>query len=255
MKESHSVVYLNKLLPMFIRMLCIMIISVVFHCALLWLICLKRIRNIYNINTRVAVLTVSVPLFLILIHNLVIDKNADTITQTESNSQVVIRYDREQNEIFLIQFPFSFEYKNHSLKNRNVNFGYIYKSNFEGNYSNGRTRLFYKINDELVEDYNLRKEAKLANIFKSNQFTVQTFHFINSIDTTKAIQVYFQPYIEQMKVSDSDSLSIGTMQEFVQRHPQLTEIFLKGDSIGFGVDERLFVKEKVWNRVTLPIRY
>jgi hypothetical protein len=244
----------NEVLPAFIRLLCVMVITCAFHGALLWLICLKRIRNIYKVGVRGAVLTIGIAAFLGLTITFVFSKNAGKsikIEQIASHHQVVIKYNNKHDKIDLINFPFAFEFKNNSLISRYIDrVDYFYHSYLEDDYS-PYCRLYYNMNNELVNGYEIRRNARLSNILKKPHIiVVESYHEIFRIDTTNAIQRHFQPYVERIKQSDTDTLHIGTIQEFVQRHPQLAETLLKADSITFRVD----ADKRTWY-VDLPIKY
>jgi hypothetical protein len=62
--NAVSSVVKSQFLSLFITTLCKMLVGWVFQCALLWLICVKRIRNIYNISIRVAILSISMTVLL-----------------------------------------------------------------------------------------------------------------------------------------------------------------------------------------------
>lgn len=58
--NAISVLVDSPFLPQFIRSFCTMLVVWVIPCTLLWLVCLKRIRDIYNISARVAFSTLCI---------------------------------------------------------------------------------------------------------------------------------------------------------------------------------------------------
>lgn len=228
--DTSSVNYWPEFLPVFILSLCKTIARWIFLGALLWLVCLKRIRSIYGINARTALLTICITVSSGLILFLINDREeAIKITQVESDRQVVVRYSQKQDRISTISFPFAFEFRNYSLKNRYIS-SLDYPSHSE-NRNSGFGILLYEINGKLTTHYEMSKSARLTNVFKSHRIVIECVRPTHAIDSASALLTDLQPYLEQIKMSDADTLSIGTIREFTQNYPQLAKTLLQENRI------------------------
>lgn len=106
-----------------------------------------------------------------------------------------------------------------------------------------------------IEMYNLSdfkntptqgKKTILGN--KKLAYIYYTRHFL---DSTKSIQQQFKPYIEKMLAQNKDTLHIGTVSEFKQRHKVLFEKLTKNDSISI----QFLDGKKLGERITVPVAW
>ncbi len=82
----------------------------------------------------------------------------------------------------------------------------------------------------------------------SLSFIYYTRHFV---DSTKSTQQQFKPYIEKMLAENKDTLHIGTVAEFKQKHAALFEKLTKGDSISI----QFLDGKKLGERITVPVEW
>jgi hypothetical protein len=182
-------------------------------------------------------------------------EQAIKISQIISDQQITLRYAENRNVIYLIEFPFVFEYKNTSLKKRRiVGANYYYNNVVFGRTSSGEgswnanVLLYYEIDKQLIRRDKMLPDKHYINMFEVHKIVVESGH---PIDSSRVMQSHFQSYIERMRELNTDTLSIGTIQEFVQLHPQLAETLLKGDSISFNIRDK---KGKWQATIDLPIK-
>jgi hypothetical protein len=156
----------------------------------------------------------------------------------------------ENNDIYKIDFPLVFEYKNYSsMKMKMGRVNYYYCDDL-GRW-NG-VKVYEYIGDSLVRIGSYYENVPISKS-EIQKFVIYTNH---PIDTMNQIQSELKPYLEKMKARGTtqgkDTLSIGTFKEFKERHPALVKTLLEGDSIGFTISD---IENKVDTFIALPIKY
>ena len=136
----------------------------------------------------------------------------------------------KRNVIRYINIPYIVKLKNDNVSRKKItrityNYGYSSKMN-----RGGRTKIYEldnqlfrpkKINGTLTDYYLDRKQEKIL------KFT--TYHRVT--DTTKYNNEYFKSYINKMVAQNIDSISVGTVLDFIIEHPELSENILLQNQI------------------------
>lgn len=239
----------------------------------LWFIHRRSLCEIYGVNRKTIVYTCCGAAVLFAL-NVAIKENlfrsaerATEITQIESGEQIVARYNRKKDKIGFVEIPFGFEYRNRSLRKRQIGLAsnsddIEYKQKdwelFENSSWQGWEEIFwvkYKIGDELKDKRDLRFRERFIDRFSHVEFVA---HRWQKIDTTAVSQAQFGSWLEQMRRTGVDSVCLGTLREFSLQHPDLAEWLLKGDSIRFNIYNRWSHQgsNNTWEAtVTLPVKY
>ncbi len=168
------------------------------------------------------------------------------ITQKQVRQEIIIRTASDnKNRIIRIQFPNEIILKNNSFLNRDfltINYNY---NNIPLN-RNLNLGLFTKANGKLKRIRNNKKKVLPSK--ESLNFIFYSRHFV---DSTKSTQQQFQTYIEKMLAENKDTLHIGTVAEFKQKHTALFEKLTKGDSISI----QFLDGKKLGERITVPVEW
>ncbi|PID68990.1 MAG: hypothetical protein CR968_00200 [Flavobacteriia bacterium] len=169
-----------------------------------------------------------------------------SITQRKVSQKVIIRTASDnKNSIIRIQFPNEIILKNNSLRKRDLlTINYIY-NNIPSN-RNLNLGLYTRKNGTLMRVRNNKK--KIIPSKDSLNFVFYSRHFV---DSTKSTQKQFKPYVEKMLGLDKDTLHIGTVSEFKQKHEELFEKLTKGDSISI----QFLDGKKLGERITVPVKW
>ncbi|MCD9611695.1 hypothetical protein LVK02_12030 [Tenacibaculum maritimum] len=90
---------------------------------------------------------------------------------------------------------------------------------------------------------NLKKNINLneAIVFES-----LTRHFI---DTSTSIQTKLKPYLKKMLTTNKDTLHIGTVTEFRQKHPKLFQQLTKDDRVSI----QFLEGKKLGKPISIPV--
>ncbi|WP_165024385.1 hypothetical protein [Dysgonomonas sp. ZJ279] len=185
------------------------------------------------------------------------------IEQVETDLPIIIRGDTANNRVFNIQFPFSFKANNYSHKTVYINYIHYYFCNdygktYLGEYGAGWLANFFVYQYKKDGNLILQSAPLKMGINKSQhlEFIVEPSY---DIDTTTKTQVALRPYIEQMKVLRVKKIAIGTYKEFREKHPELAETLLKGDSVSFVIfkdlDKNNAYDESNSVLISQPIKY
>ncbi|MCF6351117.1 MAG: hypothetical protein L3J23_08850 [Flavobacteriaceae bacterium] len=148
------------------------------------------------------------------------------ITQKKVNNEIIIRSANDnKNRILRIQFPNEIILTNNSsIKYDLLTINYKY-NNIPSN-KNLNLGLYVNKNGTLKKVIN--NKIKKISSKDSLNFILYTRHFV---DSTKLTQQQFKPYIEKMLRLNKDTLHIGTVSKFKQKHKELFEKLTKNDSI------------------------
>jgi len=169
-------------------------------------------------------------------------KNNTIIHLKETSKKVIIKCSLEDNIIYEIKIPSKLEIKNQSLLSLSfIMINYKYKDSLS-NWANRNIEL-YKTNGENIERISNNKKKTIP----SNESLNGLFYTRHFVDSTKVIQQLFEPYVEQMLKKNKDTLHIGTVKEFKQKHKELLNRLTKNDSLSIQ-----FLDGK---KVTVPVEW
>ncbi len=172
-------------------------------------------------------------------------KSKIEISQSINDSPVILRLSK-QNTIIRVQFPNEITLKNNSINKESfVKINYIYNKE-QPRERNLRIELYRDEKNKLTSISTTGKK----NIHKgeSLKYFYFTRHFV---DSTKSTQQQFKPYIAKMLAENKDTLHIGTVGEFKQKHTALFEKLTKGDSISI----QFLEGKKLGERITVPVEW
>ena len=178
------------------------------------------------------------------------------IVSIDSNAPVLISCDTSYTQ-FYARIPLAFEYSNNSLAKKfigvvdyyyNPNHGKSYLKKSYGFISLDPKWLYIdgKYTGFPLNDY---KKEYVNRYSSSKNFIALTRHIM---DTSAYIRDELSQYIDIMKLDRIYRLEVGTLSEFKERHPELTDILLKGDSISFQVYNS---DNRYDYHITMPVEY
>ena len=192
-----------------------------------------------NIKDMKRIITLAIIAFII--YNCSSTVETVKIVSIDSDAPVWIDSDASYTR-FLTRIPLAFEYSNNSLAKKRIGVvDYYYNPDHEKSYlkrsiSYGWTSLVLKYQyidkEYVVFSSNGYKKEYVSRYSGSKNFIAQTRHMM---DTSAYIRDELSQYIDIMKSDRIYRLEVGTLSEFKERHPELTDILLKGDSISFQV--------------------
>ncbi len=165
------------------------------------------------------------------------------IKQFESKKEITLWYSKKMKTISVISIPIQTEITNFfSKKITFLNYKYIYGNKLKGN----PMKMYLVKNNKLIKQSISRK--KPINAKSSKQFLIYTKHFV---DTVKYSRSYFNPYIKKMLRENKDTLHIGTVSEFKQKHSKLFKKLTENDSISI----QFLDNDKFGERITIPVKW
>ncbi|OEK08609.1 hypothetical protein A8C32_03935 [Flavivirga aquatica] len=161
----------------------------------------------------------------------------------ESNQDIILFYSKKMNAIWAISLPFNVEIINtFSEDNAFLNYKYMYGSELKG-----KAMKMYLIEEERLLKQSISK-IKYIEAKSSKEYLVRSKHFV---DTTKYNRLFFKPYIEKILSLKQDTLHIGTVSKFKQKHKELFEKLTKNDSISI----QFFDEDKFGEKITVPAKW
>jgi hypothetical protein len=180
-------------------------------------------------------------LFLIIITLTKCGSNNQVIKTFDTDQQVVIRYNVKYDYIFRVNLPIGINFQNRFTDNKFfIKVKYKYEPYSEG------------IGEDLYQ-FDLTKWIKIKNnkkkntdLFEKNNLSLYSWY---RLDSTKATQQQFTPYIKKMLAENKDTLHIGTVKEFKKNHGELFKALTKGDSISI----QFLDGKKLGERITVPV--
>ncbi len=172
-------------------------------------------------------------------------KSKIEISQSISDNSVILRLSK-QNTIIRIQFPNEISIQNNSFFSKSfVEIDYSYNKSMPMERDLGIG--LFKKNDEILNSVSATGKRTIPSK-QSLEYIYCTRHFVDSSKTT---QQQFKPYIEKMLAENKDTLHIGTVSEFKQKHKTLFEQLTKGDSISI----QFLDGKKLGERITVPVEW
>ena len=168
------------------------------------------------------------------------------INQKKTTTTIIIKSSLKDSIIYNIKIPNRLKIKNKSLLNESfIMIEYLYKDSLS-NWANRNIEL-YKVKGKKLERISNNKKKTIPSN-ESLEYIYYTRHFI---DSTKSIQEQFKPYIEKMLAENKDTLHIGTVDEFKQKHKELFKKLTKNDSISI----QFLDGKKLGERITVPVAW
>lgn len=181
-----------------------------------------------------------------LISNCNSSKRSLTINQKRTDKTIVIKSSLENKIIYSFKIPNRLEIKNNAFLSKSfITINYLYKDSLS-NWANRNIEL-YRINNEKLKRISNNKKKTIPSK-GSIDFIYYTRHFIDSSTTT---QKQFKSYTEMMLAENKDTLHIGTVTEFKQKHRELFEKLTKGDSISI----HFLNNGKLGEKITVPVEW
>ncbi|WP_062060455.1 hypothetical protein [Aquimarina longa] len=188
---------------------------------------------------KISCFIVSVFIFFIACNG---SKKVISIKQNTNNYPLIIKLSKKHEKIFRIKIPIELELKNNSTRKKDfVTINYEYGSN-----KGIMEYLYKKTNKKLIEIKNNKKKS-----IRSGSFDNYIMYSSHKLDSTKSTQQQFKPYVEKMLLENKDTLHIGTVTVFKQKHAELFEKLTKNDSISI----QFLDGKKLGERITVPVEW
>ncbi|WP_422090693.1 hypothetical protein [Tenacibaculum ovolyticum] len=184
-------------------------------------------------------------ILLFLLISCSLTKGKIKITQKQTNLQAYAILSDKTHRIVRLCFPKKIIIKNFYNKKKSfVKIDYHYNSieTSVGNY----IKLYKEKGINLNKISNNKKKTVFSN--KSKAYIIFTTHYIEKNNYfTKQLKEYSKKMLEENK----DTLHIGTVKEFKQKHKELFVKLTKSDSISI----RFLDGEKLGKRITMPLKW
>ncbi|CAA0238645.1 Probable lipoprotein precursor [Tenacibaculum maritimum] len=161
-------------------------------------------------------------------------------TLLESQQKVVILLNKKYKKIALIELPLKVQLTNNSYSSKtfaSIQYKYLPYEKGIGN------PLYIEKNNTLIRVKQATKKY-LAPLEKK-EYIIYTRH---RMDTSKYIQQQFKPYIDMMMAKKTDTLTIGTINQFKQKHSKLLLSLTKQDRIYINI-------WKSKNDISIPVTW
>ena len=164
------------------------------------------------------------------------------IQRVDSNDPIIVRVGKGQTKVISgIKFPFILSIENSSFfKKKFMEIDYEY-----GYERQGAGIELYKDN-QVVSNYNL----KIIYGNRKVNYLVYSRHFTDILEST---QDQLKPYFEKMLELNQDTLHIGTVAEFKEKHGELFKMLTENDTISIR-----FLKNKnsgLGERIAIPANW
>ena len=184
---------------------------------------------------------------LLLLSSCKSNKKAIELNLLQSESFVVLKFNKEYKKIIKIQLPVNVTITNNSINKRVFN-SIKYQYN---DYRDGiGTLLCIKSNNNNLIRLKNNRNIELKP-YSKNEYIIYSTH---RLDSVSSIQQQFQPYIEKMLQLDQDTLHIGTVTEFKKKHKELFNRLTKNDSISIRFLDKS-TKSGLGERITVPVEW
>ena len=161
-------------------------------------------------------------------------KESVSITQIETDLPVIVRVDANYSDVFGIDFPFAFEYKDKFFEKRSmVGIDYYYHKPYRRRRGWQSSFSAYQIISGNLVRITRPGGGITGRLTENEPIVVYTRHLL---DTARLVQAELRLYLEQIvqrNMQETGTLLVGTFSEFRARHPELVKNLLRGDSIEF----------------------
>ena len=194
---------------------------------------------------KVKIIFLSITTILIFSCKGNLQKNIE-INQNEANLPVVIRLAKDNKDrVISLELPGTLKIENST--NERVKFlriYYKYNENIPQERKSGFGISLYDIKNELLE--NIRNKKTIMKDGEILNYIFYSSHYIDSTISKELIS-----YSQKTYPTDKDTLHIGTVDEFKQKHKELFEKLTKNDSISI----QFLDGKKLGERVTVPVEW
>ncbi|MBN1464099.1 MAG: hypothetical protein JW922_10595 [Paludibacteraceae bacterium] len=167
--------------------------------------------------------------------------NKIVLRRTDSSKPVIVRMNKEIQKVNGVLFPIVLTIENTTLSKKE--FGQII-------YEYGFHRRGYGIELYLANKLISNNQLKVVRGRQSIEYLVYTRH---AFDTTNMIHEELQPYMNKMLELNQDTLHIGTVNEFREKHPELFNLLTENDTISIS-----YLKGKdsgLGERIAIPVNW
>ncbi|CAA0237802.1 conserved hypothetical protein [Tenacibaculum maritimum] len=166
--------------------------------------------------------------------------------QKTTKKPIIIRASLEDSTIYEIKLPNRLKITNKALFAKSfIMINYLYQDSLS-KWADRNIQLF-RINDETLITISNNKRKTIAGR-ESLEFIYYTRHFLNP---SKSTQQQFKPYLKKMLTTNKDTLHIGTVTEFRQKHPKLFQQLTKNDRISI----QFLEGKKLGKPISLPVTW
>ncbi|CAA0159649.1 hypothetical protein R5N98_05940 [Tenacibaculum maritimum] len=168
------------------------------------------------------------------------NKHTIELTQLTTTYPIILYMNKEYNEVVRIKFPLKVQLTNNSYSSKtfaSIQYKYLPYEKGIGN------PLYIEKNNTLIRIKQATKKY-LAPLEKK-EYIIYTRH---RMDTSKYIQQQFKPYIDMMMAKKTDTLTIGTINQFKQKHRKLLLSLTKQDRIYINI-------WKSKNDISIPVKW
>ena len=141
------------------------------------------------------------------------------LKREDTNKSVIVRMNEEEKVITSIKLPFRFVVKNNTLKKME-----FYKVYYEYGFRRKGAGIELYKDDKKISNY----DHKVIRSHKSLNYFIYSRHIT---DSTQFIQDQLKPYVNKMLELNQDTLHVGTVAEFKERHPELFKMLTENDTI------------------------
>lgn len=201
----------------------------------------------------------SILLFISVIYYLyVVAQTSEQISvhvkQIDSDQQIMLKYDTARNYVWAVSFPFEYELKDCTPLGTWIRgASFYYAAEFSGTPFTEAGWLGIPYWIKFDGKYGARPDL---TELKERRYPNPSYYLVRSthnVTRTSDIQDSLAQYVQKMKDAGGYTMSIGTLGEFKAKHPQLTDRFLKGDSVRIMSGYNKQTKFYEW--IHLPIEY
>lgn len=171
------------------------------------------------------------------------------VKQIETDFSVILECDTKFSSMRMVRLPVAFSVSNNFVYNRRIT-GLNYYYDLGNTYIREKDwrivrneRDFYLINkDSLLlchrDRYDLKKWELILGISPHKRKIIKPYqtqkylqYIIHRLDTTQNIQSSFASYLKIMRETKQNTLSVGNLREFSEKHPLLADSLWLGDSL------------------------
>ena len=162
---------------------------------------------------------------------------------TSTKNSIIVKYSEEKDIVYGIKIPFELEINNRSSDAKDfITIDYEYNP-----YNKG-------VGEEVYlgkgVSYKIRNnKIKTVNPLSNKIYLIYSRYRIDRIDSINKFQFELRTYKEKMLAQGKDTLHIGTVKEFKQKHMELFKKLTEGDSISI----QFLEGKKLGERVTVPV--
>ncbi|CAA0257472.1 hypothetical protein [Tenacibaculum maritimum] len=184
-------------------------------------------------------------LFITPLFSLSCKNNKLTLTPKLTKEPVIINYNKKRNIVYGIKIPIQLDVTNTTIEAKSfITIDYKYVP-----YNKGVGEEIYTPSPNNYKIKNNKKKTVLP--LSTNTYILYSRYRIDRFDTKNMYQQQFKPYINQMLTTNKDTLHIGTVTEFRQKHPKLFQQLTKDDRISI----QFLEGKKLGKPISIPVTW